>query len=257
MVEWNRLDGYGIADLHIHSSNVDGMASVSQILEYVEHNTELDVIAITDHDDIRASDEAREITARKNYRFEVVMGMEVTTLQGHLITLFIEKPVIALQGLARTIEAVHDQGGICIVPHPMSWLTRSIGQTTLDKFAYRDDGIYLDGIEVVNSSIAARISYEKSQRLNRKRYHLAETGASDAHFLVVIGSGYTMFPGRSAEDLRRSLLEKTTVAGGNGPVSLKKIGYNQIFRQLLKGSPLLGIPRLIGKKIKGSKERCQ
>ena len=79
---WRRPEGYGIADLHIHSSIVDGMASVYQIMEYVEYRTELDVIAITDHDDIRGSYQARELAARNNYRFEVVVGMEVTTLHG-------------------------------------------------------------------------------------------------------------------------------------------------------------------------------
>ena len=253
MGKWERPEGYGIADLHIHSSLVDGMASVYQILEYVENKTELDIISVTDHDDLRGSFVARELAAKKNYRFEVVMGMEVTTIHGHLITVYIEQPIPSLMSLDQTVDAVHDQGGLCIVPHPMSWLARSIGQTTLDKFSYRTDGVYLDGIEVVNSNIVTKISYDKSSRLNRKRYHLSETGASDAHFLVMIGSGYTLFPGNSAIDLKQGILDRTTVAGSNGPISLKKIGYGQILRQLLKSSPLVGIPRLLMKKFGKSK----
>ena len=243
------MENYGVADLHIHSSVGDGMASVLQILEYVEHKTELDVIAITDHDEIKGSYQARELVEKGRYRFEVVVGMEVTTLHGHLLALFLERPVLSLQRLGETIEAVHAQGGLCIVPHPMSWLTHSIGQTTLDKFAYRDDGNHLDGIEVVNSNLTARISYEKTKRLNGKRYHLAETGGSDAHFLAMIGGGYTLFPGRSAADLRRSLLERTTVAGSSGRVNFSQIGYSQIIRQLIKGNPLVGIPRLFSKSL--------
>jgi|APSaa5957512622_1039677.scaffolds.fasta_scaffold04967_2 predicted metal-dependent phosphoesterase TrpH len=255
MGNWERPDGHGIADLHMHSSLGDGMASIYQILEYVEHKTDLDVIAITDHDDIRGSYQARELAAKKNYRFEVVTGMEVTTLHGHLIAVFIEEPVAPLARLDTTVEAIHKQGGLCIVPHPMSWLMRSIGQTTLDRFSYRRDGIHLNGIELVNSNIAARISYEKSKRLNRKRYHLAETGASDAHFLVMIGSGYTVFPGKTAADLKQALIDRTTNAGSNGPVSLKKIGYGRVLKQLMfKGSPLIGIPKLLAKKFGRSKE---
>ena len=253
MGKWERPEGYGIADLHIHSSLVDGMASVYQILEYVENKTKLDIISVTDHDDLRGSFVARELAAKKNYRFEVVMGMEVTTIHGHLITVYIEQPIPSLMSLDQTVDAVHDQGGLCIVPHPMSWLARSIGQTTLDKFSYRTDGVYLDGIEVVNSNIVTKISYDKSSRLNRKRYHLSETGASDAHFLVMIGSGYTLFPGNSAIDLKQGILDRTTVAGSNGPISLKKIGYGQILRQLLKSSPFVGIPRLLMKKFGKSK----
>ena len=253
MGKWERPEGYGIADLHIHSSLADGMASVYQILEYVENKTKLDIISVTDHDDLRGSFVARELAAKKNYRFEVVMGMEVTTIHGHLIAVYIEQPIPSLMSLDQTVDAVHDQGGLCIVPHPMSWLAHSIGQTTLDKYSYRTDGVYLDGIEVVNSNIVTKISYDKSSRLNRKRYHLSETGASDAHFLVMIGSGYTLFPGNSAIDLKQGILGRTTVAGSNGPISLKKIGYGQILRQLLKSSPLVGIPRLLMKKFGKSK----
>ena len=41
----------GKADLHIHSTHShDGTATVAAILTHVKRNTDLDVIAITDHD---------------------------------------------------------------------------------------------------------------------------------------------------------------------------------------------------------------
>lgn len=202
----------GIADIHIHSSGGDGLASVYQILEYVENKTELDIIAITDHDNFKTSLYAKELSQKKKYRFKVVLGMEVTTIHGHLLAIFIDNPIFSYQSLEHTIEAVHNQGGFCIAPHSMSWLYRSIGQTTLDKFAYRSDGIYLDGIEVVNSNIHARISHEKTKRLNRKRYHLAEIGSSDAHFLYQIGSAYTFFEGNTEVDFKLSLKNRKTIA---------------------------------------------
>jgi len=52
------------------------------------------------------------------------------------------------------------------------------------------------------------------QTLNRERWHLAELGGSDAHSLEFIGSGYTLFPGKSADDLRQALKERTTQAEG-------------------------------------------
>lgn len=48
----------GKADIHIHSEYSDGMASVEEILEDVEHRTDLDLIAITDHDMFDGSDVA-------------------------------------------------------------------------------------------------------------------------------------------------------------------------------------------------------
>ena len=42
----------GKADLHIHTRVSDGMATIEQVLEYAEQRTELDVIAVTDHEDV-------------------------------------------------------------------------------------------------------------------------------------------------------------------------------------------------------------
>lgn len=245
------LKNYGMADIHIHSSVGDGMADIPELLNWVERETKLDVIAITDHDDIKGSYQARELVEKGNYRFDTVIGMEVTTRQGHLLALFLEKPVPSLQSLMKTIEAIHNQGGLCIVPHPMSWLTYSVGQRLLDKIAAsRDPGIYLDGIEIINSTIAGRVCRGKAKRLNEMQYGLAETGGSDAHFLTEVGSGYTLFEGRTAADLRQSLIRKTTRAGGGTGMRLSRIGYGQIIKQLLKGLLLLPSRRLT-KRLRG------
>lgn len=207
------------------------MADIPDLLSYVQQETRLDVIAITDHDDVEGGLQARELVAKGNYRFEVVVGAEVTTLEGHLLALFLEQPVPSFLSLEQTIVAVHAQGGLCVVPHPMSWLTRSVGQGSLDRIArnHRAD-VFLDGIEIVNPTIAGRVRDHHARKLNERRYKLAETGGSDAHFLASIGTGYTLFPGRSADDLRQSLKERTTRAEGT-PVDLGKIGYDQIAQQ--------------------------
>jgi predicted metal-dependent phosphoesterase TrpH len=122
----SKESGYGAADIHIHSSMDDGMSSVSDILTAVANRGDLDVIAITDHNEISGSYQARELTAKLNYPFEVVTGMEVDTIEGHLLALFIENPIPTHQPLVTAITAIHDQGGLAILPHPMNWLTDSI-----------------------------------------------------------------------------------------------------------------------------------
>src|SRR5215212_9521125 len=78
----------GKADLHMHTSLGDGLASVEQIFEFVENYTDLDIIAITDHDDIRGAMQALELAEKRKWRFKVVPGNEITTRQGHLLALF-------------------------------------------------------------------------------------------------------------------------------------------------------------------------
>jgi hypothetical protein len=246
-------DGYGMADIHIHSSVSDGMADIPSILESVEARANIDIIAITDHDRIEGSYQARELAARHGYHLDVVVGMEVTTAEGHLLALFLEDPVPSHRPLEETIEAIHAQGGLCIVPHPMSWLTHSINEQSLERIiASNNQGLYFDGIETVNPTIAGRVSSRRARRFKEK-YRLAETGGSDAHFLIAVGSAFTLFPGRSAEDLRRSIIERTTKARNGIRVRLSEIGFVQIIKQQRKSGGF-SIPRTLKNFIEGLRE---
>ncbi|GIW14100.1 MAG: phosphotransferase [Tepidiforma sp.] len=196
----------GKADVHLHTRVSDGLASVELLLEYIEHCTDLDVIAVTDHEDVRGGLRAREVAARRGYRFEVIPGAEVTTLQGHVLALFVERDIPSFRGVESTLAMIHDAGGLAVVPHPLSWLTRSIGQRTLDALHERGEaGISFDAIELANPSPAGRRTAAKAARLNAERWGLPATGSSDAHHLEHVGSGWTEFAGRTAEDFRRAL----------------------------------------------------
>ena len=83
----------GRADLHIHSGAGDGVATVAEILEYVEHHTDLDLIAITDHDLLHGALEARELVAKRRYRFQIIVGIEITTLEGHILAYDLHEPI--------------------------------------------------------------------------------------------------------------------------------------------------------------------
>ncbi|MBI4297931.1 MAG: PHP domain-containing protein [Chloroflexi bacterium] len=225
----------GHADLHIHATaGADTLGrfldyvergaylpvhltaddeSLLRLLDYVERETNLDVIAITGHNDIASSHRARELARERRYRFEVVAGLEVTTQEGNLLALFQERLLPAGLPMARTIELVHDQGGLAIASHPMSWLGGSIGQGNLDRLMAEGKDATPDGLEVINARISNRGYTERARHLNEKRYKLAEVGGSGAHSLSDIGMGYTLFYGQTATDLKKAILEKTTMAG--------------------------------------------
>ena len=74
-------DRLGRADLQIHTSHGDGMGNAAEIFDVVDKNEFLDVIAITDHDDINGALLAREIHAQKRRSFDLITGIEITTLQ--------------------------------------------------------------------------------------------------------------------------------------------------------------------------------
>src|SRR5688572_3494406 len=118
----SRTSGVGRADLQLHSDLGDGLASPEAILDAAER-VGLDVIALTDHDDIRGAFLLRDIAARRSSPVEIVPGVEVTTRNGHLLALWVEDEIPMFDPLAATVSLIHRAGGIAIVPHPLSYLT--------------------------------------------------------------------------------------------------------------------------------------
>ena len=204
----------GKADLQLHSDLGDGLNSPEEILHAAEA-VGLDVIALTDHDDIRGSFVLRDLAAKRRSAVVVATGIEVTTRAGHLLALFVEDEISMFRPLAETVTAIHRAGGIAIVPHPLSYLTFSIGERALRTLAVGGDGrSFVDGIEVRNPSYAGRVRGERARWLNEHVLRVAETGSSDAHHAKLVGTAWTEFPGDDVNALRAAILARTTRAHG-------------------------------------------
>ena len=204
----------GRADLQLHSDLGDGLDSPEEILDAAER-AGMDVIALTDHDDIRGSFALREIAARRSSPVAIVPGIEVTTRSGHLLALYVESEIPMFRPLPETIGAIHGQGGLAVVPHPLSYLTFSLGERSLRALAeLGDDRSFVDGIELLNPSYAGRVRVRRAGWLNAHVLRVAETGSSDAHHAELVGTAWTEFDGTTADDLRAALLAKTTKAAG-------------------------------------------
>ncbi len=234
----------GKADLHIHTSEGDGLDSVATILEYVENQTDLEVVAITEHDNLEVSLRARELWAQRRYNFDFITGNEVTTLDGHVVALFLEKPIPSLRRVEETLAAVHAQGGICFIPHPANWLTRSIGPGTLQRVQDRNqDDVWFDGIETANAGPVSRFYRNKAIGLSRK-YDIPGVGSSDAHFLQVIGSAYTEFSGSSAQELKSAFQSGQITPQQRAYPGLRDIGIGRSLALPIAG--LRATPKSLG-----------
>lgn len=143
-----------LADLHIHTNASpdarEGMTP-DQAVELAER-IGIDTIAITDHDTFESSLTAWNTSQRRNSQVNVVPGMEITSREGHVIALFLREQIPPNMPINETIQAIHHQGGLAIIPHPEFLPIPSVKKNailTLSAHASTRP----DGIEVLNGGV--------------------------------------------------------------------------------------------------------
>jgi len=239
---------FGRADLHLHTMASDGTATALTMLERAEAEG-LDVIAITDHDRIDAALAARAASSARKMRVQVIIGEEVSTLQGHLLALFIHERVRPLRSLRRTIAEIHEQGGIAIPAHPLFPHFLCTQEGTLRSVSTdRDPACRPDAIEAFNPTIFGKYARARVGRLAAE-LAIPVVGNSDAHVPSAVGRAWTTFPGSTAEELRAAILSGGTRVGGGTDHTLVEspgIFARQMARNLIGlGQDLAGQTRPI------------
>jgi len=205
----------GRADLHIHTRASDGIDGIATILDFVERSTDLDVIAITDHERIDAAVAARTMARDLGYRAEVIVGEEVSTLGGHLLALFIEERVRPLQTLGATIREIHAQGGLAVPAHPLvPYPLCAQGRVLRRLLADPDPATHPDAIEAFNPTMLGRPWHGRVVRF-AEEHGLPALGNSDAHQAIAIGTGWSTFAGRTGLDLRAAIATGATHQHGS------------------------------------------
>jgi PHP domain-containing protein len=230
-----------LIDPHCHTTASDGMVSAAELVAAAVA-ARLDAIAVTDHDTMSSVKEAQERGAAAG--LEVVSGQEVTTkwpAQTHLLGWFLEKPVKRGMSLVDTVDAIHDAGGLAIVPHPfMPVYFGSIQPGMLRRLI---DERPVDGIEVMFTvPIGRRRRRVLDSFLAAHRERLgAAIGGSDCHFGAHdIGRVLTEYEG----DFRAAVVERRTKPrlGSRHPVPAG-IAARQQWRSLVE----VPVMRLRGK----------
>ena len=197
----------GNADLHIHSTySHDATSTVRAVLKQAA-DTGLNVIAVTDHDEIRGSLEAQELASK--YGIESIPAVEVSTKEGHLVALFVKTLPPAGLTLVDTLIHIGRLGGVAIAPHPFNNLPSSLSMEAVVGALTnpRAKGV-LKGIETHNMSTQ---SFDTVAQKLSIYLPLAKIGSSDAHVYWAVGAGRTEFPGETAQDLRNALEKMTTI----------------------------------------------
>jgi predicted metal-dependent phosphoesterase TrpH len=200
----------GRADLHMHTTVSDGWPTPRELVDHAARRAKLDVIAVTDHDTIEGALQAQEHAA-KRAKFRVIVGEEVSSRDGHIVALFLERRVRPGMSAAATVDAIHDQGGLAIAVHPF-WRTQRRARTSsVHGVGWLAAELDFDAIEVENATPGFYLVNQLAHRLNLG-LGAAETGSSDAHILDAVGRAFTEFPGKTPEALRAAIETGTTTA---------------------------------------------
>jgi predicted metal-dependent phosphoesterase TrpH len=170
------------ADPHCHTLASDGMVSPAQLVAAAVA-AHIDLIAITDHDTMASAKEVRERGEAAG--LAVVPGQEITTgwpAQTHMLGWFLERPVKSGMSLEDTVKAIHDGGGLAIVPHP--FMPVYFGSIQPRMLARLLDRTPVDGMEAVFTvpiGRRRRVMLDQFVAANRERLG-AMVGGSDSHF---------------------------------------------------------------------------
>jgi predicted metal-dependent phosphoesterase TrpH len=226
----------GRADMHVHTLASDGTSSVPEILDHVESQGFLDVIAIADHERIDAAIAARHMAEDRGLRIHVVVGEEISTRGGHLLALFLERSIPSLKALAWSIEAVHDQGGMAIPAHPLVPFPMCAQGSVLRRLLAGDNpAVRPDTIETFNPTALGKYRHAAVVRF-ADEHGLAMVGNSDAHIASAIGACWTTFPGRTPEDYRRAVAAGLTAHHGGFHGSFDQLEvYGRQLRKYARG----------------------
>ena len=226
-------------DPHIHSIYSGDARSKPKDIIKQSMKVGLDAIAISDHNSFKGSVEARELS--KNIDdFLVIPSIELSSKEGHILAIGVENLIPKNLSSEETLERIHDEGGIAIIPHPFSPYRHGLffkNRKIIKRLFGPDSRKYeknssmggiegtmghklIEGVEVLNARYILGFSNFKANRL-AKKYNLAKIGASDSHFLESIGDCYTEISDdyigseASVDDVIEAIRSKKTMAKGS------------------------------------------
>lgn len=101
---------------HVHTYySFDSLLSPSRVVSFAQKKG-ISILAVTDHDTINGSLEARKFARAKG--LEVIIGAEYSTEKGDIIGLFLKDELLPGNS-KRVIAGIKEQGGLVVLPHPV------------------------------------------------------------------------------------------------------------------------------------------
>lgn len=169
-------------DLHVHTvGSYDGHTRREDLPQIIKSRG-LDGVAVTEHDKFDPPKPANAL---------ILPGIEISSNEGHLLALGIREIIPPRRPADETIQSIHDQGGVAIIPHPYDPVSECVKIARLT--------VKPDAVETVN---ADALSFYMSNWLARKdarKFKLPQVGGSDSHIPQTVGDAYTVVDTESSD----------------------------------------------------------
>lgn len=171
-------------DLHTHSIvSYDGGLTEESYQGLLDRHV-VDCVAITDHNETRFAQQLQKKLGDK-----IIVGEEITTIDGELVGLFLQETIPAGMTAQKTAEAIHEQGGLVYLPHPFETQRKGLQPSTVEMMI-KD----IDIVEVFNARGRFRGKASTAESLAQK-HSLAHAASSDAHGISGIGTAFSLLSG--------------------------------------------------------------
>ena len=213
-----------IADLHVHTNySNDGKSTPQQVIDAcIERG--IGCVAITDHNSFKAYFDVKD-----NGKVIVIPAEEVSSTEGHIVALGIDREIPRGLSIQATIDAIHEAGGFAFAAHPYRWGS-GLGEKNTLKYDF-------DGTEALNA--------RSVKSANRRSMKLAErigkpiTAGSDAHSPGRIGWGNVTLPDglRTWQEVVAAIMESKATAHSvyRHPMETIRYGFKSIGQWILRG----------------------
>jgi predicted metal-dependent phosphoesterase TrpH len=175
-------------DLHCHTLASSDCRTKLEVIPEACRARGIDILAITDHNQIWGAQKLKEIAPPE---LNVIVGEEVYTAEGEIIGLYLTELIPRDLTPEETIERIHAQGGLALLPHGFDPLKPS----RLQPDARRRVQNQLDIIEGLNGHVSWTGWNARARRWAQTHDKPASAG-SDAHRAEDIGSVYLETPQR-------------------------------------------------------------
>ena len=193
------------ADFHVHTRySPDSRLSEDRLITLALERG-LTHLAVTDHNSVDGALAVRKRTRELGLddRLEIVLGEEVSSADGEIVGVFIERTIPRGLSAEDTADFIRDQGGLVSVPHPYDPFRHShIRAPALERLAATNR---IDMLEVFNS----RVTLGRHNLLAAEfaaRHQIPAIACSDSHTGLEVAMSFNALPSfRTAAELKSAL----------------------------------------------------